>query len=167
MFKPTEHESLMIILHDNTASTFSSCMSQRENLSFHDYFLRCKWWSCTWQETCHFLQQKTDCFLNQTLCTREVIDYLTVTDLGFSRSGVANSKSGGEKLLFGQFPPKNCMKLKEFGPREDDCWGASGARFRSANVWRGEYHGQYPSVCTDHTACRKTFSLKNYIEKAR
>ena len=34
-----------------------------------------------------------------------------VVDPGFSREGGANSKDGCEKLLFGQFFPKNCMKL--------------------------------------------------------
>ena len=29
----------------------------------------------------------------------------------------ANSKSGHENLLFCQFPPKNCMKMKEIRPR--------------------------------------------------
>ena len=41
--------------------------------------------------------------------------YLTVADPGFPQGG-ANPKGGCEKLLFGQFFPKNCMKLKEFGP---------------------------------------------------
>ena len=31
--------------------------------------------------------------------------------------GTAYSKGGCEKLLFGQFFPKNCAKLKEFEPR--------------------------------------------------
>ena len=40
-----------------------------------------------------------------------------VAGAGFPRGGGANSKGGCEKLLFGQFFPKNCMKLKEFGPQ--------------------------------------------------
>ena len=40
----------------------------------------------------------------------------TVAGPGFPQGGGANSKDGCEKLLFGQFFPKNCMKLKEFGP---------------------------------------------------
>ena len=38
-----------------------------------------------------------------------------VVDPGFPRGGGANSKGGCKKLLFGQFFPKNCMKLKELG----------------------------------------------------
>ena len=38
-----------------------------------------------------------------------------VSDPAFPRGGGANSKGGRKKLLFGQFFPKNCMKLKEFG----------------------------------------------------
>ena len=37
-----------------------------------------------------------------------------VADPGFPRGGGAKSKGGYKKLLFGQFFPKNCMKLKEF-----------------------------------------------------
>ena len=44
-----------------------------------------------------------------------------VADPGFSRGGGANSKDGCEKLLFRQFFPKNCMKLKEFGPEGVGC----------------------------------------------
>ena len=40
-----------------------------------------------------------------------------LADLGFSQGGGTNSKCGCKKLLFGQFSPKNCMKLKEFGPQ--------------------------------------------------
>ena len=39
----------------------------------------------------------------------------TAVDPGFPRDGSANSKGGCEKLLFGQFFPKNCIKLNEFG----------------------------------------------------
>ena len=38
-----------------------------------------------------------------------------LVDLGFSQAGGTNCKCGCKKLLFGQFFPKNCMKLKEFG----------------------------------------------------
>ena len=41
----------------------------------------------------------------------------------FPRRG-ANSKGGCEKLLFGNFFPKNCMKLKEFGTRGGGVPGA-------------------------------------------
>ena len=34
-----------------------------------------------------------------------------------TQGGGANSEGGCKKLLFGHFFPKNCMKLKEFGPR--------------------------------------------------
>ena len=39
-----------------------------------------------------------------------------MTDPGFPRGGGANPLSGGANLLFGQKFPKNCMKMKEFGP---------------------------------------------------
>ena len=38
-----------------------------------------------------------------------------MADPGFLKG--ANSKSGCEKLLFGQCFPENCMKMKEIGPR--------------------------------------------------
>ena len=41
----------------------------------------------------------------------------SVVDPGFLPGGGANSKEGCEKLLFGHLFPKNCMKLKEFGPQ--------------------------------------------------
>ena len=41
----------------------------------------------------------------------------TVADPGFLRGGGANSQGGREKLLFGQFFPEKCMKIKEIGPR--------------------------------------------------
>ena len=40
-----------------------------------------------------------------------------MADPGFPRDGGANFKDGCEKLLYGQFFPKNCMKLKECGPQ--------------------------------------------------
>ena len=40
---------------------------------------------------------------------------LAVADPGIPRGGGANCKGGCEKLLYGQFFPTNCMKLKEFG----------------------------------------------------
>ena len=40
-----------------------------------------------------------------------------VADPGFPRGGGANPQGGGASLLFGQHFPKNCMKMKEFGPR--------------------------------------------------
>ena len=43
-------------------------------------------------------------------------DPLPVADPGFPQGGSANSKDRCEKLSFDQFFPKNCMKLKEFGP---------------------------------------------------
>ena len=41
--------------------------------------------------------------------------HILMADLGFPRGGGANSKGGYEKLLFGQFSPKNCIKFIEFG----------------------------------------------------
>ena len=40
-----------------------------------------------------------------------------MADPGFPRRGGANFQGGGKNLLFGQIFPKNCMKMKEFGPR--------------------------------------------------
>ena len=40
-----------------------------------------------------------------------------MADPVFPRGISINSKGGCEKLLFNQFLFKNCMKLKEFGPR--------------------------------------------------
>ena len=48
-----------------------------------------------------FHNQRLAAFLNQTLPTRRVIDYLTVVDPRFFKRGVTNSKGGYEKLLFG------------------------------------------------------------------
>ena len=48
---------------------------------------------------------------------------LAVADPEFPRGGGANPQGGGANLLFGQKFPKNCMKMKEFGPRGG--WGAS------------------------------------------
>ena len=45
-----------------------------------------------------------------------------VADPGFPRRGGANPK-GGANLLFGQFFPENCMKMKKFWAR-----GGVGAR---------------------------------------
>ena len=46
-----------------------------------------------------------------------VYDFLlTVADLGFPRGGGANSPGGRQHTILPKFP-KNCMKLKEFGPR--------------------------------------------------
>ena len=38
---------------------------------------------------------------------------MSVTDPGFPRGGGANPKGGGANLLFGQFFPKNGMKMKK------------------------------------------------------
>ena len=40
----------------------------------------------------------------------------SVTDPGFPRGGGANSPGGCQHTILPNFP-KNCMKLKEFGPR--------------------------------------------------
>ena len=40
----------------------------------------------------------------------------SVADPGFSRGGGANSPGGHQHTILPNFP-KNCMKLKEFGPR--------------------------------------------------
>ena len=53
-----------------------------------------------------------------------------MADPGFSQKGGSHSKGGCEKLIFGQFFPKNCMKLKEFGPEGARPW----RYLRSANV---------------------------------
>ena len=42
----------------------------------------------------------------------------------------ANRQGGGAKLIFAQKFPKNCMKMKEFGPGGR----VPGAPFRSANA---------------------------------
>ena len=42
--------------------------------------------------------------------------YTSVVDPGFPRGGGANPQSGGANLLFGQNSPKNCIKMKDFGP---------------------------------------------------
>ena len=39
-----------------------------------------------------------------------------VADLGFPRGGGANSPGGGRQHMISPKFPKNCMKLKEFGP---------------------------------------------------
>ena len=39
-----------------------------------------------------------------------------VADPGFPRGGSANSPGGHQRTILPNFP-KNCMKLKEFGPR--------------------------------------------------
>ena len=39
-----------------------------------------------------------------------------MADLGFPRGGGANSPGGCQHVILPNFP-KNCMKLKEFGPR--------------------------------------------------
>ena len=40
-----------------------------------------------------------------------------VFQTGREGGGGGNFQGGGTKLLFGQFFPKNCIKMKEFGPR--------------------------------------------------
>ena len=42
---------------------------------------------------------------------------LSVADPGFPRGGDANSPGGGRQHMILPNVPKNCMKLKEFGPR--------------------------------------------------
>ena len=56
-----------------------------------------------------------------------------MADPRFFRGGVANSKDGFEKLLFGQFSPQKSsrMKLKEFGPRE-----GGGGGWERTRPWR-------------------------------
>ena len=44
---------------------------------------------------------------------------IAVADLGFPRGGGANSAGGCQHTILPNFP-KNCMKLKEFGPRGGD-----------------------------------------------
>ena len=41
---------------------------------------------------------------------------MTVADPGFPQGGGANSPGGRQHTILPNFP-KNCMKLKEFGPR--------------------------------------------------
>ena len=69
----------------------------------------------------------------------------------FCRDEGANSNGGCEKLLFGHFFPKTCMKLKEFGPGD----GGGGMHLwhplRSAN-------GMYVLCCKIYN------SSKNAIE---
>ena len=52
-----------------------------------------------------------------------------------SQTGGANPQGGGANLLFCPIFPKNCMKMKEFGPRGGG--GASLAPLRSVNVTDG------------------------------
>ena len=40
----------------------------------------------------------------------------TVADPEFPRQGDANLKRGSENILFGQFFPERCMKMREIGP---------------------------------------------------
>ena len=62
----------------------------------------------------------------------------SVADLGFLPGGGANSKVEPKKLLFSQFlKKKNCMKLKEFGPREAHVLGTL---LSSANSNCNEHH---------------------------
>ena len=49
----------------------------------------------------------------------------SVADLGFPRGGGANSPAGRQHTISPKFP-KNCMKLKEFGPQ-----GGGGARVQN------------------------------------
>ena len=44
-------------------------------------------------------------------------DHVPVADLGFPGGGGANSPGGGRQHMISPKFPKNCMKLKEFGPR--------------------------------------------------
>ena len=57
---------------------------------------------------------------------------MAVADPGFATGGGANPQRGGASLLFGQKFPKNCLKIKEFGPKGG---GVPGAPLRSANEW--------------------------------
>ena len=50
---------------------------------------------------------------------QKVSGYKAVADPGFPEGGILNPEEGGIHILFDQFPPKNCMKLKKFWPR----WG--------------------------------------------
>ena len=50
-----------------------------------------------------------------------LVDPISVADPGFLRGGGTNPKVGGANLLFGQFFPENCMKMKKFWARG---WGA-------------------------------------------
>ena len=44
---------------------------------------------------------------------------MSVVDLGFLSLGQLSQlqKGGRENLLFGQFSPENCVKMKEIGPK--------------------------------------------------
>ena len=56
--------------------------------------------------------------MKSPLKTTEFVSELkpvTVADLGFPRGGGANSLGGHQHTILPNFP-KNCMKLKEFGP---------------------------------------------------
>ena len=44
------------------------------------------------------------------------LNFFSVADLGFPRRG-ANPRGRGKNLLFGKIFAKNCIKMKEFGPR--------------------------------------------------
>ena len=46
--------------------------------------------------------------------------HISVADPGFPRGGGTNPQGGGANLLFSQKFPKNCMKMKEFGPTQGD-----------------------------------------------
>ena len=46
--------------------------------------------------------------------------------------GSTNPQDGGANLLFGQILPENCMKMKEFRPKEGVCIPGDPLRF--ANV---------------------------------
>ena len=67
----------------------------------------------------HYIRLKRNCFaFIFTQCEWTFQKYLTditVADPGFPRGGGANSKGGRQHTILPNFP-KNCMKLKEFGP---------------------------------------------------
>ena len=61
-----------------------------------------------------YSESKDEGFVGLALGGR--VDF-TVADPGFPRRGGANPPGGGTNLLFCPIFTKNCMKMKEFGPR--------------------------------------------------
>ena len=54
--------------------------------------------------------------LNELTLNLLMIKAKSVADPEFPRGGGANPQGGGAYLLFAPKIPKNCMKMKEFGP---------------------------------------------------
>ena len=57
-----------------------------------------------------------------------------VADLGFPRGGGANSPGGRQHTILPKFP-KNCMKLKEFGPSGGHASKILLCRSATVQVW--------------------------------